>query len=84
MPRTREINRAIYEAIAKCHASPTPFECLAEEIDRLGGRRDWATAEIEVVAEKALRMLAILLEPPHEPCENSQEPVRALRLHIGQ
>ena len=83
MPSTSEINRTIYESIENCHTSPTPLECLAEEVGKVGGRRHWTIAEIELVTEKASRMLGILLEPAHEPCDNADEAVRALRLHIG-
>ena len=83
MPSTPEISRTIYESIEKCHTSPTPLECLAEEVGKVGGRRHWTIDEIELVTEKAVRMLGILLEPAHEPSDNAEEPVRALRLHSG-
>ena len=68
MPSTEEIDRTLHEALEKCYASKTPLDCLAEEIGKLNRRAGWTAAEVDLLTQKALRMLATLLKPPtHQP-----------------
>ena len=67
MPSNAEINEALHDALQKCYSSDAPLDCLAMQIGRLALERQWNESDVNEVTRKAMRMLAIVLEPPAAP-----------------
>ena len=58
-----DINLAIRDALSDCYTGDSPYACLTERIAALKQQPEWTPEATARVEGKAVRMLAILLEP---------------------
>ena len=58
-----EINNAIRDCLEQCYGHASPAGRITEYVAKLIDDHGWTQAQAAVVQTKALRMLAILLEP---------------------